>query len=282
MSRAAIAVQPRLEHPLAMFHLPIALGLVLLSSPSLAEPKAMAPAGKWMIDFADQQCVAAREFGTADDMLHLAIKPSPGSEVVQVSLISNGNNAAGVQNDVQIAFDGDPPIRIKELQYGVQKKRARMINLTAEQADRMSSATSMDWLLRGTDRRLEIGSMTTVMKLLADCKKDLRAYWNAGLEESDFKKAPKALKPLSKYFVSTDYPQQAWSAGDTGTTSVVMLIDEKGKLADCMVDATSGIPTIDAMTCLVLRQRAEYSPGIDANGKPARSMVAAKIKWQLP
>jgi hypothetical protein len=279
MSRIPIAVSTLLQHPLAMLRLLIALGLVLLPSPSTARSKGMAGVGKWSIDFAEHQCVASRLFGTADDRLILGIKPSPSSDVVQISLIRGGSNSGGVQNDAQIAFDAGPPIAVKELAFGVEKKRVRMIHLNAEQAARLAGAKSMDWSLHGTGRRLEIGSMAEVMKLLGDCKKDLRDYWNA---EATFKQNPKPLKELIKYFVSTDYPEQAWSHGETGATSVVMLVDEKGKLADCMINETSGFATIDAMTCLVIRQRVSFAPAIGADDKPAKSVSTATIKWQLP
>jgi protein TonB len=84
---------------------------------------------------------------------------------------------------------------------------------------------------------------------------------------------------LRKLFDSGDYPAQALSEGDSGITRIVALIDQKGGVAECMVDETSGIATLDAMTCIIVKERAKFVPAVGQDGKPARSATTTRVRW---
>jgi protein TonB len=60
------------------------------------------------------------------------------------------------------------------------------------------------------------------------------------------------------------------------------MVDQTGALQDCLVEGTSGVATLDAMVCIVLRSRAKFHPAIDAQGKPARSVLSTRVKWVMP
>jgi hypothetical protein len=240
------------------------------------------PTGKWVIDYHDSQCIATRPFGTEEEPLFLAIKPSPTSTVIQLALVEKGFNRPGVQSKATISFDSGPPVNARQLEFGIEKKTIQMVNLTEQDAAGLGRTRTVVWAAQGAPMKLATGPMADVMKVLANCRDNLRNHWNV----TDAKKVTllaqaRAQKPLVTLFESEDYPAQAISQEDSGTTSIVLLIDEKGAIQDCMMDGTSGIPTLDAMSCIVVRKRAKFEPAIGADGKPARSSYMQRIRWMM-
>ena len=69
--------------------------------------------------------------------------------------------------------------------------------------------------------------------------------------------------------------------GATGATRFTLLVDEKGAFADCMVEETSGIATLDAQACALLKRRARFVPALDAAGRPARGMISSRVRWAI-
>ena len=241
-----------------------------------------APTGKWVIDYAEHQCTATRAFGTAAEPLHLLIKPSPGGEVTQIALIEKGSNFQGVQQNASLTTSDARTLEVMQLSYGVGDKRFRLINLNVAQTAAVAASTSLRWN-GGDPDALDVGSMTDVMKILEDCRRDLRQYWSIGLEHENGRiSGPKAENSLTSFFSSDDYPSQAVSRGQQGTAGIILLIDEQGRIRDCMVEQTSGIATLDIMACLVIRKRGKFSPALDRAGKPVKGAYSQRIKWVLP
>jgi hypothetical protein len=245
--------------------------------------EAVAPTGRWVVDFADHQCVASRTFGEAKSPWMLAIKPSPTSDVVQLILIRDGGSRDAVQEDVRLTFGKAAPVMVKQLHYAIKGKEFRLINLTAEQATLLANAESIEWAGEGPDKGFSTGPIEQLMRTLSACRADLRDYWNITPDKAALLKAQaRPTKPLIRHFSTDDYPRQAVWNREGGVTSVVLLIDEKALIRDCMVDGTSGIATLDAMTCIIFRERATFEPAIDKDGKPVRSSFMQRVRWEMP
>ena len=82
-------------------------------------------------------------------------------------------------------------------------------------------------------------------------------------------------------FSSDDYPGIAVFNDQMGAVSLVLLIDEQGKVADCTVTQTSGVAALDAQSCAVIKERGKFSPAIGQDGKPAKSSWLQRINWRL-
>lgn len=255
--------------------------LSLLAVPAQGAPALRPPTGKWVINYAEHQCTATRAFGTADKPLHLVIKPSPGGEVTQIALLEKGPNFGAVQENATLDV-GSQKIAAMQLTYGIDKKRFRLINLAAVQAAALSTATTLRWS-GGQAEALDLGPMTSVIKVLENCRRDLRRYWNIEPELRDKLKTPaKPAKMLYSYFSSEDYPAQAHMKAQGGTTGFILLIDEQGRMRDCMVEQTSGIATLDIMSCLIFAKRAKFAPAVGADGKPVRGSITTRVRWVMP
>lgn len=254
---------------------------LLFASPAGADAAALQPTGKWVVDYADTQCTATRSFGTADKPLHFLIKPSPTSDVVQIALVSAGRPKPGTQEEVALKLGARVPVKAKMLEYGAEKTNVQLINLNGDLAAQMAQETSFEWSSRASQTSLNTGPLNALMKTLADCRRDLRIHWNIDeAKQATFRSRAKAS--IWKLFRAGDYPAQAFQQGEGGTTAVVLLIDEKGAVKECMVEGTSGIPTLDAMSCIVIRKRARFEPAIGVDGKPVRDSVTTRIRWEMP
>lgn len=273
------------------------IGLALLigaatltaSAPVTAAPSnanLRAPTGKWVIDYAEHQCTATRAFGTAAKPFHLIIKPSPGGEVTQIALVEKGRNFQGTQGGAALTLSDERKLEVTQLIYGVSDKRFRLINLDPGQTAALVTTTSLRWAGPeggGDADALGLGPMAGVMAILEDCRRDLRKYWSIGAEHHNGRiSGPRAERPLISLFSSGDYPSQALSRDQQGTTAIILLIDEQGRIRDCMVEQTSGIATLDIMACLVIRKNGKFSPGLDRAGKPAKGAYSQRIKWMVP
>lgn len=261
-------------------HRRLMLPLILVAASADAP---LVPSGKWTVDYAPHQCVAAREFGPPNNRVALVIKPSPTSDVVQLVLVKSGLTATAIQHAAKISIGASGPIKVRQLNYGTKKTAFRLVNLSPEIATTLGGADRIDWDGHGANVSLATGPLEKVMKTLADCRADLRGYWNIDPDKSAKLKSPLTTeRPIVGYFRSEDYPRQAVKQDETGITSVVVLVDEKGAVRDCMVDGTSGIATLDAMTCIVVRERARFKPAVGEDGRPVRSYLMQRVRWLLP
>ena len=248
----------------------------------IAAATPLVPASKWVVDYADRQCVASRRFDDRGKPLTLAIKPSPTSDVIQLNLLRPGSAAGGTRADAAISFGKAPPLKIMQLSYGTRNVSIRQINLAANQAALLAAATTVGWEASNEKLLFDTGSIAPVLKALATCRADLRDYWNITPERSAKLKSKVASDAsVVSLFSTNDYPAQALMKEQSGMTSVVLLIDEAGKVAECMIDGTSGIAVLDAQSCIIVRSRGKFRAAIGEDGKPARSHFVTRIRWEL-
>ena len=256
---------------------------VLLPWHQAGPSEPLAPTSKWVINFADDQCLAMRAFGTEKEPLHFALKSSPTSDVVQISLMRDGGKGVAMQESGSLTFDSGNKIKVKQLRFSADKKVIRRINLDGADAKTLGRSNRLGWSVLGHVYDLALGPMAPVIKVMGQCREDLRKYWNIDPDKrAALKEEARSLTPLASAFSSDDYPSQAISNDETGDTGVVLLIDDKGKLADCMVVETSNVATLDAMACFVIQERVKFTPAIGSDGKPARSAFSQRIRWKMP
>lgn len=272
-----------ISQPAIMYRFVSSAALALTASPLFAaDPAFIEPTGNWNVDFAEHQCVASRPFGSSTEPLHLLVKPSPTTDVVQLALVKNGSTSKGLQVDAKLTLGSSTAIDAKQLSYGTADKSVRLINLTGDQAASLGKSDRIIWDASG-QTRLKLGAMAPLLRVLTDCRVDLADYWNIGDERAArLKSTAMPEAPLIRYFNFTDYPMQAIRREEQGTVSAVLLIDETGAIRDCMVQQTSGVAALDAQTCMVIKSRAKFRPAIGTDGKPARSSFTQRIRWEMP
>ena len=92
----------------------------------------------------------------------------------------------------------------------------------------------------------------------------------------------RAKGSLVGLFSSDDYPNDALRRGDEGTVGVRLTIGTDGHASRCVVTASSHSPSLDAATCRILTERADFAPALDRRGKPTIDHYGQRITWQIP
>jgi TonB family protein len=268
----------------SVFLLVGSLGLAGAAVPApSAAPEPRTSTQKWVLDFADQQCVASREYGTADEPLVLVLKPSPLGDVVQMSLITKATNDAPRETDIDMTIDSDPAIRIKGLAFNSTRAKFRSIriNLPVETAARLARATRLSVTAVGElSEAFLLSQMPALMPEMDRCMVDLKRHWNID-ETSKAKLRSRVQGNLAQYFTGRDYPELAIQKQRGGSVKFALLIDETGKVADCTVTASSSVPVLDAQSCGILMTRARFKPAVGADGKPAKDAVGGTVSWRM-
>jgi TonB family protein len=263
--------------------LPLLASFLAFSSaaPVAAAPMPRSPTGPWVVDFAEQQCLASRPFGTADKPLFLGLKPSPAGEIVQVVVVLKARTAMEANEEpVTIRIGDHLPLTANELSFRGKTADLRQvqINLTADQFAPMREASTVSFESRDLNESFALSQMPALMKEMDRCVADLRRHWNMDANPPLRSRASTNLRNLIN---SEDYPALATRNEEGGTVRFALLVDEKGRVADCVVTQTSRVPALDAQACVLITARAHFKPAIDATGKPARDAVMTSVTWRI-
>ena len=285
------------------------LGAAAVGVAETPDPRrlAYATSGKWYVQFNEASCVASQEYAaldpaTPDPKMMLLFKYSPSGNVLGLFIHRTVKRKGETdQRDVALQFDQRVDVPLSSLRYSNSDKGERwtidQINLGPGAIEQLRHAHSLTAKMGGAARVYPLLAMERVMATLEKCRQSLNIYWNidsaiARMEGSDPSRKrkpgpmpppqpgtpPVAITPPNELFSSDDYPAAAVIAGQSGTTSAEVLINEKGEVKECFVNETSGVATLDVMTCLKMF-KAKYHPALDASGKAVRSYDDIRIKW---
>lgn len=251
-----------------------------------AEPTPHSSNERWVVNYADNQCVASLNFGDDKHPLILALKPSPAGDIMQLVVVKQaGFFDSPAQLPVKLRFDDQPAREFSML--AVQGSKAGpdnfRINLTLADFAPMRSANWVTISSRGKlDEKFQLVQMASLMKTMDNCVADLRRYWNIDPELKSKLRSRAKNGGLVALFSSDDYPGVSLQQRQGGLVGLVILIDEEGKPADCMVTQTSNSAALDTQACAMILRRAKYTPAVGEDGKPAKDSDTAKIRWEIP
>jgi len=84
---------------------------------------------------------------------------------------------------------------------------------------------------------------------------------------------------LRSWLSADDTPVAIMPGNVLKSVKTALTIDPEGKLQDCAVEVSSGIPKLDTHTCKVLSRRAKFRPALDGNGMPIYGVYRTQIDW---
>ena len=87
--------------------------------------------------------------------------------------------------------------------------------------------------------------------------------------------------PRARWVRGGDYPRDAIDEKRQGTTKVLLVVNDGGRVDQCTVTASSGHADLDAAACAVIERRAYFHPATDAEANPIASSYRHTIVWQL-
>lgn len=92
----------------------------------------------------------------------------------------------------------------------------------------------------------------------------------------------RARANLATYVSDEDYPDEAIRNNEQGSVGFRLEVGSDGKPAGCSVISSSGSPSLDATTCRIMMERAQFVPARDARGRAVPDQISATIRWVLP
>jgi hypothetical protein len=240
------------------------------------------PIRQWNLDWGATACDAIATYGSAAKPTSLAFRPSPNGTMVRLIVLLPGRGVPAYQFEVKTSITG-AAVRTNALRFPGPSGKHDVIWINFTPADLAGLRGAGEIVLDGgpLHDRFLLPSIGKVLDGLEACNADLRKYWNVGDAETKLSKRAWSKRPVRDYFSPSDYPSQALRQSDSGISKIMMMIDETGALKDCMVEETSGVATLDAMTCAILQQRAKFEPALDLAGKPARSVLTTRVNWRI-
>ncbi len=247
---------------------------------SVAAPPALAPVGKWVVEYNQANCTLSRPFGTASAPITFGIKPSADMASGELLLLAPGplGSVRRGNGSVTILPSGDR-FDVRWARGPLAAAGQHGVRFDADQSfwDALPTAKELELDVGEPNRiRLILGPTDKALAAVKTCSDDLLRGWGAD---------PAALiKPggawLARLFGPNQYPPAAISAHQQGRVQTLSVADKQGKVVSCAIVESSGSTPLDTATCSILRDRGRFAPG-DV-GAPARRYVVVAVHWVLP
>jgi hypothetical protein len=259
------------------------VALLCLSSPAVAD-EALRPVKPWVLDYAEAQCLASRDYATSDGPVTLAFRPAPNGATYEIFVLRKSRSPMFAEELEGSVDFGRGAIKAWLLHYRIDTNKldAYQFRITALEMAQARNASSVTLHIKsGINYSFSLESMPDLLNGLDACTADLKRYWN--MEGSEVASIAVPSKgDIRSIFKADDYPWEAQVRSQQGTVQFLLLIDEAGKVAACHVLIPSNVPVIDAMGCIVIRERADFRAARDRDGKAVRStIVTPPIVWRL-
>lgn len=250
-----------------------------------AAPGPRMPTGKWNVDFGDAQCIAQREYGTPERPLKLLLKAPATGDVMQVAAVRTAAPTSAEQVESTITVDGRQPLKTDLLMYSPKgsKNRVYLLNMSSAEFASVRRARTISIRSSGLNETFALSQMEPLLKVMDQCVADLRRVFNIGAGGSEsVALQSRARADIPSLFSDQDYPTTALVNGESGRVRFALLIAEDGRVADCTIVETSGVPSLDSQACAVLKARGKFEPARGTDGKPAKDSAIGSIVWRLP
>lgn len=248
------------------------------------EPAALAPTGKWLVEYADTMCILSRGYGTGADKVTLALRPLPMGTETQVALFTEGRGAPVPEGKAEITLmpAGQPTTGTYQ-RFTLPKQAVRIATMYFDGAalDGLDKTTTIALRLGKEAHFLAVPGIAGAMKALTACQTDLLKGWGIEMGERANLSRPARGDP-ARFFGPSAYPEDAVRARQQGRAISVVTIATTGKVETCTIVATSKSPSLDAATCATLRGQGHFSPALDLAGHPVESHLIVPVRWVLP
>ncbi|HVM38826.1 MAG TPA: energy transducer TonB [Sphingomicrobium sp.] len=277
------------------------------------EPLRLKPVTRWVLDYADDNCRLARQFGEGDRTVTAVFEMFEPGEFFKMRLIgkpvqargSDWSNKVGLRfgpteeqsrvsaigatgNEVPILlFQGG--IRVAPLTKAEEAEREQAVQRGVQFVPeplgppREAAATWME--LKGgvrSDLVLETGPMDKPLAALRKCAWETVAHWGLDVEQQKGLSRRLAGRLSSRPWLrSGDYPEAMIRGGHQGIVHFRLLVDAAGKPTACHIQQSTRPKEFDEAVCRAVMKRALFEPALDANGKPVPSYWVQTVNFRM-
>ncbi len=271
----------------------------------------LTPSGQWTVDFADNKCRLVRVFGEGKNQ-HLMFfeqwAPNGGfgftvagpgfekfrrSSKVTIGFLPEGKlsetkpflgiappfGRALVYSSLGL---GEPAQTAEPHGANVPASSQSAVGIPALDIERAKKVERIEITQRNRRVTFSLDYLGAAFKVLNNCSQDLLTTWGLDLEQQ--RSATKRPKPLDIGKVAREiqenYPGKALRAGESGIMRVRLLVDEEGKVTDCLLFEATRSKHLKSTACDQLRET-EFEPALDAEGNPMSSYFATIVTYKL-
>jgi TonB family protein len=250
--------------------------------PVAAELLTLAPTGKWVVEFDDQQCIATRLFAAPGGDMAVAIRPAPTGGDFDVFIVP-----AKAPNRRIVAYS-TITIGGRKLHQGTLWARPKpdgrlLYRLMIPSTEYANLVESRTMTLQGDLGyfTLDLAGLDAVARTLNDCNSDLLARWGLSREEqAKLASFPEATAKIDEIVSNRAYPSAAYPAAGDVVARVAVAAD--GSVSDCVVVGSSGNAALDKATCDAFVHLARMKPALERSGQPMRGVFVFTKRWLFP
>jgi TonB family protein len=266
---------------------PVISGLLIAlpAAPAAAVPTPLQPTGGWVVNFADQQCLASRTFTLRNGDLALVVRPDPTGGGAQLILAPSNPADRHLFSRAETRLDGHAIRATSIATMPVSGGRlAYPIPLTAPEYARLLTTRTLS--VRGGVGSFSIELAPAIQelgRLLAECNADLLASWGFTREQQALQaRFPEPLTSVSTYVLQSDYPRVATRRAAVGEVQARVAVAADGTVSNCVVVRSSGDSALDQATCSAFVRRARMRPALNNAGQPMPSIFVFSKLWLFP
>lgn len=260
------------------------LGLNAAPAPVTAQVAGVRqPTSPWVVDYAEDECLLDRNYGTQEQPMILAFSRVPMDPAVTVSLLMPDGNASSRYGSATLGIGAAAPVQAHYRAYPVLGKDLRYFKAYLDNGLAHGTAQTSTITIYAPGEisgSFAIPALPAALHALDQCVVDLGQTWGITAEQQKRIKSPAA--PLrSDYLRLSDYPSSALEANPSWRAKVRMSVDATGKPRDCTPLKSSDGSLFAETTCKLLMERAQFSPAVDLDGKPMASMYVYTVDWKV-
>ena len=290
------------------------LAMIAVTTPVFGQstkgPLNLKPSSAWHVDYADDRCRLARQFGEGENEVVALFDRYGPDNFFRMSLTGKPMKTWVEKAEATVQFGPvEGPQQLYFLNGNVGDKpalvfasRVRVAGPSPAEQLAIKEREEDEWIelaTIGPDREaavkylsigkplrravvLETGSMRAPLAALNKCIDDLVTHW--GIDVERHRNLTARAKPIDfgKWVRSSDYPVKMLQSGQPAIVEFRLAVGPDGKPTSCHIQSTTRPKEFDAAVCGSLMRRARFPPAIDADGKPLTSYYRNTVRFALP
>lgn len=244
---------------------------------------------RWRVDYAEERCVALRQYGSGPDAVTLRLTRAATLDTVTVGLFGQSlprrdptplvrvgfNDASyGESAEVELIVLPDGLGRGVEYRVGLEEAAAALAAATIVRVEvaRSGARAPAD----SVEYRLDTRQMPAILGHLERCHDQLLTDWGFDVA------ANRALRTRPVAIDPQNWIRAAALPNFTGRAFASTLLDvtAAGQVSACRTIDSSGVEDIDDQICRQIVRLARFEPAIGAAGVPVQSQAIQTIRYQ--
>jgi TonB family protein len=264
--------------------MPVLVGLgMTLAAQANVEASVLEPVGRWSLDYGESGCLLARTYAAGSSKVLVGWRAIPFDDNYEL-VVQSPAKEEGLRRGV-VTVSVDPGRRAQAIYrtFPLREESQRRLEARLETAlfEGVEDGAIMS-ISPSSDPAFSIRMLKAknAFAALKRCGDENLVRW--GMDPSE--RARVALAPvwlnMGDVMKTDSYPRGAIEGGAIGSATVLLALDEAGKVASCRVVLSSGTASLDAVACKRM-PRARFSPARDASGRSIASHFSTRINWDM-